>query len=911
MRRAHKRPHGSWILPACVVLLAMSVVSWPTPTAAQILTPDQAEELLRRQRQDSGPPVPLVSPLDEGRRGFQEGEELRLLLEQLRRQQTQPVGPPSLLERDYSDRLGQDVRQFGYDVFRRGPVLEGLLTGRIQESYKLGIGDELIVTFRGQISRSVAVRVDREGRVILPDLPPISAAGRTFSEFVHELEARIAATLLGTEVFVSVGALRAVSVIVIGEVANPGLLQLTGMSSLIDVLIAVGGIKKTGSLRRIRVVRGDSMSWFDAYDLLFTGDFGGDLSVVQGDRILVPTIGSTVAIAGEVKRPGIYELAEGQKSIALADVLRLAGGTLRPAGNRYLHITPDETGRERVLEHADVSAVSLREGDIVIVGFKENVQIGSVFLDGHVRVPGRRSLAAAPTVRSLIGDVNSLKDDPYLLFAVLQTTDQLTQSRLFVPIDLQRLLSGQEDTALRAEDRLIVLSRSDIRYIASSDVQEILSGRNLRRDAPLPIEEETEDELAGSEAVVGEEERRVRLAVARAPCVGLVSLFSVIASSMPGRFGTALRIAPRDLNVVESTRVPCPAMYERYPDLLPFVLEHVVAVNGEVRTPGAYPILPTTSLEAVVAYAGRSTRQADLTQVELSRPREDPSSGRMLIERTLVNVVAAGAPSVTVSPGDVIRFNSLFSDRDELPVLLLGEFVRPGLYEIRRGERLTDVIERAGGLTPQAYPIGAVFTRERVKGIEKAGFERAARELQEALVVALSRRGEAGAQAAASAGAIRDLAQTLREAKAVGRVVIEADPALLRTRPELDTILEGGDRLFMPKLPNSVTVIGDVLNPGTLQFIRGTRVESYIGQAGGLRQSADESRIFVVLPNGAAQKISVSVWNRTSVDILPGSTIVVPKEPAPFELFAFLKDATAIVSQLAITGAALAVIGNK
>ena len=158
--------------------------------------------------------------------------------------------------------------------------------------------------------------------------------------------------------------------------------------------------------------------------------------------------------------------------------------------------------------------------------------------------------------------------------------------------------------------------------------------------------------------------------------------------------------------------------------------------------------------------------------------------------------------------------------------------------------------------------------------------------------------------------AVRDLAARLRQTEAVGRVVVEADPTVLDARPEFDTILEPGDRLHLPKRPNHVTVSGEVLNPGTIQFRSGKAADAYIRAAGGTQQAADEGRIFVVLPNGEAQPVSVSSWNYDAVQIPPGSTIVVPRDPKPFDLTAFSVTLVEIMSKLAISAASLSVISN-
>jgi hypothetical protein len=159
--------------------------------------------------------------------------------------------------------------------------------------------------------------------------------------------------------------------------------------------------------------------------------------------------------------------------------------------------------------------------------------------------------------------------------------------------------------------------------------------------------------------------------------------------------------------------------------------------------------------------------------------------------------------------------------------------------------------------------------------------------------------------------ALQDLTEEISNTESVGRVVIEADPIALQVRPELDTVLEPGDKIYMPKRPNSVLVIGDILNPGALQFVAGTKVDQYVQQAGGLQISADEDRMFLVFPNGVAKPVSVSVWNYNPVRVPPGSTVVVPKDPVPMNIFEFAKDMTTLLSQMAITAASLAVIGNN
>ncbi len=141
-------------------------------------------------------------------------------------------------------------------------------------------------------------------------------------------------------------------------------------------------------------------------------------------------------------------------------------------------------------------------------------------------------------------------------------------------------------------------------------------------------------------------------------------------------------------------------------------------------------------------------------------------------------------------------------------------------------------------------------------------------------------------------------------------MVIEADPAVLRVRKDLDTVLEPGDRIYVPKRPNYVSVVGDVLNPGSLQFIPGKSVKEYLGEAGGLQKSADKKRVFVVYPNGAAEPASIGAWNFSSTLVPPGSTIVAPKNATPLNFLKLTSTLTQIFSQLAVSAASIAVISK-
>lgn len=179
----------------------------------------------------------------------------------------------SPIERDYRQRLqDRELRQFGYDFFQAAPAPTGVRTGAIGDDYVLGIGDELQISFRGATNTSQTVRVERDGRIAVGPLRPIQAAGRTVGGVRAELAAETRRTLLATDVYISVGDVRAISVFVGGEVERPGQFSMTSLADIGTAIAQAGGVRRSGSLRQVRVVRsGGGSTSVDLYGLLGIG----------------------------------------------------------------------------------------------------------------------------------------------------------------------------------------------------------------------------------------------------------------------------------------------------------------------------------------------------------------------------------------------------------------------------------------------------------------------------------------------------------------------------------------------------------------------------------------------------------------------------------------------------------------
>lgn len=824
------------------------------------------------------------------------------------------------------------MRQYGYDSFRTNPA--GALAGQafgqqlnqasgaVPEDYIIGRDDELVISFRGRSNQDLTLRISRDGMLLLPNLPPMAAADRTLRELREELARRAQRELSGSEVFVSVRQMRQVTIFVGGEVQRPGVVALSPLANIFDALVAAQGVRKSGTLRAIRVEGPRGRRVVDLYPVLAGEGEPPDLTLREGERILVPPIGGVVALGGEVSRPAIYELPPGSGASPLGTMLRLAGDALRPSGNRFLLETTDGEGR-RAFREINLQS-PLRRGDLLLVEPGTDVQAQNLRLTGHVAQPLTRALGGrGASLRGLLGDGRIVRPDPYGRMAVILRTDARTRGRRFQPFDLAAMLSGRADLPLAEGDEVIILALSDILWLSSPSVQwalldETERGRlnaaQARVAAPLAPTAQP-GLLAGLPMMAPAPATGMPMPLglgsppppAALDCAALTQL-EIAARSSPQRFAHARLGGFRRLG-----EAPCPQVFQDYPALLTFLLDNAMTLTGEARLPGLYPITNGTGLDAVLAVAGGLTDTADLSSVELTREPSDQTSA-IPLTRTLLDLRSRNFAAVRLSPRDGLRIPRGFGDRDNGPVTLAGEFLRPGVYDIRRGERLSEIIARAGGLTPQAYPYGAVFTRESARTRQQEGFNRTARELETGLMQVAAGQAVVGSSrttditGAVAAG--QQLANSLRTIPAAGRIVMEANPVVLAGRPELDALLEPGDLIIMPKRPNDVTVVGAVQNPGSLQFLTGWRASQYVQAAGGTQRFADPGRAFLVLPNGTSTPAGLGAWQQGGPPVPPGSLVIVPNDPSPFEAWGFLRDMAQIAGQLAISAAALAVISR-
>jgi polysaccharide biosynthesis/export protein len=341
----------------------------------------------------------------------------------------------------------------------------------------------------------------------------------------------------------------------------------------------------------------------------------------------------------------------------------------------------------------------------------------------------------------------------------------------------------------------------------------------------------------------------------------------------------------------------------------------VVSIDGEVRAPGRYALEPSMHVSDLIRAGGSLEDSAYSGDAELTRYQVVNGEERRtaLID---VNLAAIRRGDLSADP-QLMPYDTLVVKRTpqwEQPgtVTLKGEIRFPGTYPILRGETLSSVLRRAGGLTDLAFDEGTVFLREELKTREKDQLEMLTNRLQadlaglalEALTTSAVTPSSGGGSNAAQGLVIgQQLISQLRNTKPVGRLVINIDHVVAGKPGAIDdVVLRDGDQLLVPKKNQSVTILGEVQGPTSHVWRAGLTRDDYISRSGGTTQRADASRIYVVRANGDVVTGHRGGWFRRSreIEIRPGDTIVVPMDTERVRGLPLWTSVTTIIYNLAV-----------
>ena len=352
---------------------------------------------------------------------------------------------------------------FGHDIFNRRLLsFEPNMNIATPQNYVLGPGDQLIIDIYGASQRTMQLQVSPEGTVTIPGYGPVKVSGLTVAAAQSHIRSTLGARYSSSQISLSVGQTRSMTINVMGEVKVPGTYTLSAFSTVFHALYMAGGINDIGTLRNIKVFRnGRQVTVVDVYEYILNGRLAGNIRLMENDVIVVGPYDCLVGISGNVKRPMFYEM---RTSESVGTVLKYAGGFTGDAYKKAVRLVRKSGERFTVhnVEEFDMNTFKLTDGDAITVDGILNRYENMVEIKGAVFRPGQFQLGKdITTVRGLIEAAEGVTEDAFTAHAVLH---RMRPNRTLetMAVDVAGILSGSvADIPLKNEDVLFIPTEQD------------------------------------------------------------------------------------------------------------------------------------------------------------------------------------------------------------------------------------------------------------------------------------------------------------------------------------------------------------------------------------------------------------------------------------------------------------------
>jgi len=714
----------------------------------------------------------------------------------------------------------KDLEQFGYELFAGSPTTFAPATEiPVPVDYVIGPGDQVRIQFFGKETASYDLYVSRDGILQVPELGPLPVAGQSFDELKTTIRQKVADQMIGIEAFVSLGELRSMRIFMLGDVNRPGAYTVSSLSTMTNALFVSGGIRPIGSLRNILLKRaGEVVATLDLYDLLLNGDTSSDARLQSGDVIFVPPVGSLVGVAGEVRRPAIYEL---KNETSISDAIAMAGGFTAqayPSLSQVERISPE--GLKKLIDinlnNEESKRFSTKNGDTIRIYSSLDRVENFVRLSGAVERPGDYEWSEDQRISDILTNIEQLLPEADLEYALVVSRNPISGETSTRSFSLEQLFQGNgsgHDLRLEPKDRILVFDGTDV-----------------ERSGLAPIIQQ--------------------------------------------------------LKAQGTSEAP----------------QKIVSIEGRVRHPGEYPLDRSMNASDLLRAAGGFTEDAYTLQAELIRFEDNNNTLRdsFLIPLNLSRLSESQSNDIELQEFDQVYVKRIPEWTEKETITLSGEIRFPGEYTIERGETLSNIIERAGGLTELADPDSAIFMRESLRVQEAANLSKLRERLSSDIAAASIQSDAITLDGVDTAQSLLD---QLENTHAVGRLVINL-PSILDGLEDID--VKNGDHLILNRHPQAVTIIGSVNYPTSHLFQNGLNQNDYISLSGGLTKKADKRQIYVVKANGQVHIDQRSrFFPKGGISIEAGDTIVVPIDVdrvAPLKLWTTTSQ---IFYQIALGAAAI------
>lgn len=563
-----------------------------------------------------------------------------------------------------------------------------------------------------------------------------------------------------------------------------------------------------------------------------------------------------INVMGEVTVPGTYSLS------SLSNVfhaLYRAGGIGKLGSLRNIHLvrngkkTATVDVYDFILKGKTVDNLRLQEGDVIIVPPYEQL----VDIQGNVKRPMFYEMKNGETVKTLIEYAGNFTGDAYTKNLRL-TRQNGKEYQVFTVDDIDysvfKLMDGDVLNISAMLDRFE--NRIEIKgAVYRPGIYQFSGQLNTVKQLVEKAEGIMGDAFLGRAVLHREREDLTKEVIQ-------VDLKSILNGTKP------------DIALQRNDELYIPSIHD---------LQDIgsISVFGEVARPGSFPFAENTTLEDIIIQAGGLKESASVVRVDVSRRIKDPKGtqtsakiGEMFTFSLKEGFVIDGEPGFKLKPYDQIFVRRSPSYHTQINVSVSGEILYDGVYALtQKSERVSDLVMKAGGVTPYAYVKGAKISR-RINAEER-------RRMQTVLDMARN---------ADEKDSINVKKLELGDYYYVG---IDLEKALKYPGSDVDIVLREGDALIIPEYNNTVRISGEVMYPNTVSYVEGKTLSYYIEQAGSYGEMAKKKRAYIVYMNGQVKKAK----KHKSDIIEPGCEIIVPtKQKNEFKLQNILSIATTSAS---------------
>jgi protein involved in polysaccharide export with SLBB domain len=616
--------------------------------------------------------------------------------------------------------------------------------------------------------------ISADGYISLEKVGLIYLAGSTIEQARDKIKSRLSRIYIGLNPFsgfpantflnVSLGNIRSIKVTVTGEVIAPGTYTLSSLSTVQNALYACGGPNELGTYRKINVIRNNrTVAVFDVYELLMTGFTKNNIILQDQDIIQVVPYLSRVAVKGNTKREGLFELLEGEK---LNKLIEFAGGFSPYAYRHRLKIYRNTTRERKILDimEREFDTFSMQSGDSIVIERVLERFENMISVSGAIFRPGEYSLETSPT---LIKAAEGMKGEA---------------------------LTGRISISRTREDMVV--------ENISANYDDIIKGKSAD------------------------------IALKREDLITVPSVFDLTEAAY-------------------------------------------VRIQGAINNPAGeegieMPFLRNMTIEDVLIKVGGLSEAASLARVEIVRRKRnvDPTATDAQISDTYsfnisndLKVNQAGNQFL-LYPFDEIFIRRSPNYLEQTFAKIEGEVIFPSTYGIKsKTEKISDLIERAGGLSPQAYVEGAILMRQiKLSAIEIAQHRKAVNE------IASSVRENQSVE-------IEQVDETTISSIGIDLVRIMKNPG-----SNEDMVLQDGDIIRIPKRLETVRVQGEVLYPTTIKYLNMKGFRHYISNAGGFTKKSLKSKSYILYANGSVDRTRRFLFVNVYPKVAPGSEIIIPQK---------------------------------